>query len=304
MIRSISGLTNITRNKAVRSLKFIISILVIAVILGVAFQYYQSLQETAPETPDQSYLEVKFFDLGQADCTLIRNGTHTMLIDTGANQTASKLVGILKSMEISSINVLVGTHPHEDHIGGMDAVIKQFKIETIYMPDVVTTTQTFSDVLDAIEAKALKITHPEAGTIFDFGSARCTVLAPNSTHYEDINNYSIVIKTDFGKNSFLFMGDAENTSELEMLSKKYDLKADVLKVGHHGSDSSTGTEFLKAVSPRYAVIFIGKDNDYGHPSAQTLQKLNDNNVIIFRTDLNGTVTVKSDGNDLTFTTDR
>jgi len=285
-------------------LKFIISILVIAVILGVAFQYYQSLQETAPETPDQSYLEVKFFDLGQADCTLIRNGTHTMLIDTGANQTASKLVGILKSMEISSINVLVGTHPHEDHIGGMDAVIKQFKIETIYMPDVVTTTQTFSDVLDAIEAKALKITHPEAGTIFDFGSARCTVLAPNSTHYEDINNYSIVIKTDFGKNSFLFMGDAENTSELEMLSKKYDLKADVLKVGHHGSDSSTGTEFLKAVSPRYAVIFIGKDNDYGHPSAQTLQKLNDNNVIIFRTDLNGTVTVKSDGNDLTFTTDR
>jgi len=284
--------------------KFIISILIIAVILGAVFQYYQNQQNAPPETPDLNYLEVKFFDLGQADCTLIRNGTQTMLIDAGTNQTSSKLVGILKNLGISSINVLIGTHPHEDHIGGMDAVIKQFKIDSIYMPDVVTTTETFSDVLEAIEAKGLKISHPEAGTAFELGSARFDFLAPNSTHYEDINNYSIVIKLVFGKNSFLFMGDAENVSEQEMLAKQYDLKADVLKVGHHGSNSSTGVDFLKAVSPRYAVIFVGKDNDYGHPSTQTLQKLIENDIQIFRTDLNGTVTFKSDGNILTIATEK
>jgi competence protein ComEC len=236
-------------------------------------------------------LKVSFIDVGQADCTIIQYGNSKMIIDAGGNSTANSLVSKIKNMGINKFDVVVGTHPHEDHIGGMDAVINNFSIGTIYMPKVSNNTQTFKDVLVAIQNKGLNVTTPIPGDTFTLGQdVQFTILAPNGTGYGDLNSYSIVIKMIYGHTSFLFTGDAEMDSEREMISKGYDLKADVLKVGHHGSTSSTSPEFLKAVSPKYSVIFVGKDNTYGHPHQATVDKLNVAGTKIYRTDLNGTIT--------------
>jgi competence protein ComEC len=183
----------------------------------------------------------------------------------------------------------------------MDVVIQKFQIGKVYMPKVTTNTRTFEDVLLAVKETGLKITSPIAGSTITLDPAiKVEVLAPNSTKYEDLNNYSIVLKVTYGKTSFLLTGDAERESEKEMLAKSYNLKADVLKVGHHGSNSSTSAAFLKAVAPRYTVICVGKDNDdYGHPKQAILDRLSRARVKIFRTDLNGTIIAESDGEKVT-----
>jgi competence protein ComEC len=280
---------------------YLILVLALLVVLSVSCQFLPStiLQTSAP-----AGLRVTFLDVGQADSILIQVDGSTMLIDAGTNSTADKLVNMLKSKGINKFDVIAGTHPHEDHIGGMDAVINSFNIEKIYMPQVSTTTKTFDDVLQAIKNHGLVITSPEPGTSFSLNSAICTILAPNSPQYEDLNDYSIVIQLLYGNTSFLFTGDAQADSEKEILAKGYTLQSDVLKVGHHGSSSSTSPEFLKAVSPRYAIISVGKDNDYGHPHRETLDKLNASGINIFRTDLNGSITFNSDGGKLTIKTEK
>ena len=259
------------------------------------------LASTTTSTVNEK-LEVYYLDVGQGNSEIIRCGNDTMLIDAGTNASTNTLITDIKSLGITKFDVVVGTHPHEDHIGGMDAVINDFDIGTIYMPKVTTTTKTFTDVMTAIKNKDLTITAPMPGATFSLGDAQCTILAPNSSKYDDLNNYSIVIKVTFGSNSFLFTGDAETPSEQEMLAKGFDLTADVLKVGHHGSNSSTSPEFLAAVSPEYAVIEVGAGNDYGHPHQVTSDKLSAANVKVFWTDLNGTVTITSDGKNLTIRT--
>jgi competence protein ComEC len=258
---------------------------------------------TSTQTPTSGSsqpLTVSFLNVGQADCTVIQYGNSTMIIDAGGNSGAASLVTKLKSMGITKFDVVIGTHPHEDHIGGLDAVINNFDIGTIYMPRVSNNTKTFEDVLTAIKNKGLTVTTPVPGAIFTLGGAvQCTSLAPNSQSYSELNSYSIVLKVTFSGRAFLFTGDAEVDSEREMLAKGYDLKAEVLKVGHHGSTSSTSAEFLKAVSPKYAVIFVGIDNTYGHPHQETLDKLIAAGVKIYRTDLSGgTIKFVVSGSDL------
>ena len=170
------------------------------------------------------------------------------------------------------------------------------------MPKATSNTKTFRDVVSAIKAKGMKATVPTVGETFKVGTATATILAPNSSSYEDINNTSIVIRLTFGSNSFMFDGDAEDVSENEMLSKGFNISADLLKVGHHGSSSSTTQNFLNKVNPKYAVISVGKGNTYGHPTQSTMSKLKAKNISVYRTDENGTIVATSDGKNITFNT--
>jgi competence protein ComEC len=257
--------------------------------------------ESKPGTSGRD-LTVSFIDVGQADCILVKAPGGYMLIDAGNNSDSNLVIDYIKKQGIEKLDVVVGTHPHEDHIGGLDAVINTFDIGKVYMPKVAHTTQTYEDVLIAIQNKGLKITTPTPGTTFNLGEASCTILAPNSSNYEDLNNYSIVIRMEYGNTSFLFSGDAEDISEREMLNKGFDLSADLLKVGHHGSDSSTTQAFLDIVNPTYAVVMVGKDNSYGHPSIVVMERLKAKGITVFRTDENGTIIAISDGNNINFNT--
>ena len=253
-----------------------------------------------PTTSVNGTLKVHYINVGQGDSILIQQGSKNMLIDTGTNASTNSLMAYLQSLNIKKIDVLVLTHPHEDHIGGADAVIKAFDIKTLYMNKVTTTTKTYKDVINAMISKGLKPTAPNAGDSFKLGSENCTILSPINTDYKDLNTYSIVIKLVYGNNKFLFTGDAQASNEEDMINKGYDLSADVLKVGHHGSDTSTTDAFLSKVNPKYAVISCGKDNDYGHPHKSTMDKLQAKGVSVYRTDESGTIVCTSNGKKISF----
>ncbi len=246
-------------------------------------------------------LEVHYIDVGQADAILVEQGDHAMLIDAGNNADTDLVTSYLPGQGIASLDVLVGTHPHEDHIGSLDAVINQFDIGEIYMPELTATTQTFEDVITAITNKGMSISSPTVGTQFNLGEAVCTILGPLGSEGDDANTYSIVIKVEYGNNSFLFTGDAETVNESAMIAAGEDLSADVLKVGHHGSSSSSSQAFVDAVNPTYAIISVGPaPNEYGHPTSATLDRLYSNAIQVFRTDLQGTIIATSDGQTISF----
>lgn len=255
-------------------------------------------EESKSKAPEE--LKVHFIDVGQADSILIQQGNQAMLVDAGNKADDKTVKSYLDKVGVKELNTVIGTHPHEDHIGGMDYIINSFKIGKVYMPKATATTKTFENVLTAIKNKGMSITSPKVGESFNIGQAKCTILAPNGTKYEDLNNYSIVVKVEFGQNSFLLTGDAEAISEMEMVKANANLKADVLKVGHHGSKSSTCANFLSSVNPKYAVISVGKGNDYGHPAQATMDRLKSANIQVFRTDENGTIIATSDGKTINF----
>lgn len=248
-------------------------------------------------------LIVHFLDVGQADSILLQlPNDETMLIDAGNNGDGDFVVNYIHNLGILKIDYLIGTHPHEDHIGGLDDVIKSFEIGQIYMPRVTHTTKSFEDVLLAIKAKDKKINSAKARiAILAEPDLKAYFLSPSRDDYEDLNHWSAVIKIEYGNTSFLFTGDAEEINELEMLaSSTLNPNVDVLKVGHHGSHSSTSKAFLDAVSPHYAVISVGKDNNYGHPSPLVLDKLYQRDITVLRTDELGTIKCFSDGEKIWF----
>lgn len=238
-------------------------------------------------------LLVYFIDVGQADSILIRNDNYTMLIDAGNNLDGEKLVNYIKSLGISRLNYVVATHAHEDHIGGMNDIINNFKIDKFYMPDVISTTKTFEDMLDALSNNNLKYNTPTIDEQLKLGNAILNILHVGNSS-KDLNDSSIVLKLTFGNNTFLFMGDATSEVEKQLLEKN--ISSDVLKVGHHGSKYSTSKVFLDKVNPKYAVISVGLNNSYDHPNKVTLDKLEKRNIKLYRTDKNGTIIFNSDGN--------
>ena len=261
----------------------------------------------ASQTAPEGTLQVYYFDVGQADSELIclATGEH-ILIDAGTSSTQEELVRQLRSLGAETLDLVVATHPHADHIGGMAAVLEALTVEQIVMPvtsdSSTPTTQTYEALLDAIGEEGLTVTPAQAGEeIWNGGGASLQVLAPNAQSYGDLNDYSVVLRLVYGADSFLFTGDAEETSEEEMLSRGWTLNATVLKCGHHGSETSTSQPFLDAVRPQYAVISCGVDNDYGHPDQVTLDRLEAAGAEVFRTDLQGTIVAFTEGFGVTMT---
>lgn len=252
------------------------------------------------ENDDVNKLEIYYFDVGQADSILIKENNYNILIDAGNNEDGENLVNYLKNdLNINKFNMVVGTHPHEDHIGGLDNIIDEFDIDTILMPNATSTSKTFESVLNSIENKNYKITVPKIDEEFNYNNIKLKVLY-TGTNEKDLNNNSIVLKLTYFNNKFLFTGDATSKVEKKLLKK--DIESDVLKIGHHGSEYSTTNDFLDKVNPKYAIIEVGKNNTYKHPKQITLDKLNAKNIKIYRTDLDGTIKLTSDGNNITFET--
>lgn len=246
-------------------------------------------------------LKVYITDVGQADSILIRDGNYNMLIDAGNNSDGKKLVKYYKELGITSFKYVFASHPHEDHIGGMDDIINNFDIENFYMPDKLSTTKTFEDMLDALERKNLKYIVPKVNDKLSLNNSNIDVIYVGSDE-SDINDSSIVLKLNYFSNSFLFTGDLGSNKEKEILNSGANIKADVLKVGHHGSSYSTASSFLDKVNPSFAAISVGKNNIYKHPATSTLEKLNKKGIKVYRTDLDGTILFESNGKDISVST--
>ena len=244
---------------------------------------------------DHSVLKVHYIDVGQGDSILIQSGDSNMLIDAGERQYSHSLISYLKDKGVIKLDYVIGTHPHSDHIGGLGDIIDNFVIGKIIMPDAMNTSKTFEDLLDTISKNNLKITKPIIGTEYTIGRASFVIIAPNGTDYKSLNDYSVGIKLVNNENSFVFTGDAEIYSEDEMLQNGIDLKADVLKLAHHGSSTSNSDDFLDAVDPIICVVSAKKDNPYGHPHVEIMKAMMDRNIEMYRTDEQGTIVLESDG---------
>lgn len=253
------------------------------------------------QAPADGQLSAIFLDVGQADAALLTfpNGRH-MLVDGGNNNDGEKICDYLREAGVERLEYMVATHPHEDHIGGLDEVLEQFRVDNVYAPVLddgdVPTTKTYEDFLTAVEAEGCGLTPAAAGDrLLEESGLSVEVLSPAGSGYTELNDYSIVLRVDLGQTSWLHTGDAEALVEAEMLEGGYDVSADLLKVGHHGSDSSSSAAFLQQVKPANAVISCGADNSYGHPHASTLEALENTGANLWRTDLQGSIRAVSDG---------
>ena len=255
-----------------------------------------------PTVPGSSF-EVHFIDVGQADAILVLCDGKAMLIDGGNKADSNVMFTYLKKHNISHLDYVIGTHGHEDHIGGIPGALQYATVGTAYCSVTSYNSQAFRNFVSALNNRGASITIPQAGLTFKLGSATCTILAVDPKA-DDPNNTSIVMRIVYGETSFLFTGDAEREVEQTLLNSGVELKSTVLKVGHHGSNSSTTYPFLREVMPEYAVICVGKGNSYGHPTANTLSRLRDADVTTFRTDMQGDIICVSDGKSVTFTVSR
>lgn len=293
------------KKKKLRKQPLLVVILLCAVLIyNMAISYSNEEEpktkevgnEIIEDSPDN--LNIYFLDVGQADSILITNKKQNMLIDAGNNEDGPKLVKYFQELGITEFSYIVGTHPHEDHIGGLDDIINNFNTKEILLPDAYTTTKTFNDVLDAIENKHLEITVPEVGNTYKLGDANLEIIYTGDDT-SDLNDTSIIIKITFGETTYLFTGDATEKVEKTIVSK--DIQSDVLKVAHHGSKYSTKDEFLNVVNPSYAIISVGKNNTYKHPDNGTIDRIKKYTPNVYRTDELGTIKITSDGTNINIT---
>jgi competence protein ComEC len=246
---------------------------------------------------------IEFIDVGQGDSILIQCDGHYMLIDGGPSSASSVVYTILKNSEIDYLDYMIATHPDADHIGGLSGALNYAKVGVCYSPVTTHDTKTFESLVKYLNKQNVSVTVPSAGTSFQLGRADVEILGPIERS-SDTNNNSIVTRVVFGNTAFLFMGDAEIEEENSLIEAGVNLSCDVLKAGHHGSSGSTGSEFLRKAAPDYAVFSVGSENSYGHPTDETLARLEACGVSIYRTDMQGDVVCQSDGNVITFVTEK
>lgn len=276
--------------------KLIVIMLSVALILGIT--------PMKSDAATKRYMSVHFINIGQGDAIYIKGPYgEDILIDGGNNSKGNDVVNYLKKQKVDDIEILIATHPDADHIGGLDNVLKAFNVENIYAPKVSHTTQTFKDFLTAVKNEKKTIKTAQKGVKLSIKGVTASFVAPVKTYSKsDLNNWSAVVKMTYGKKSFLFTGDAETKSEKDMINSKQNLTANVIKIGHHGAKTSTSPEFLNKVKPQYAIISDGKNNSYGHPTSEVLNRLKSAKVNVYRTDKQGTIIAKTDGSAITFNT--
>lgn len=281
-----------------KKIRIILLICLCLLVVGCANPFVESDDKTSVSTFSGDTLRVNYIDVGQGDSIFIQlPNNESMLIDAGEAFEADNVINYLNNLGIKKIDYVVGTHPHTDHIGGLEEVINTFDIGSIYMPRASSTSKTYEDLLTAISNKGLKVKTAKSGVVvLDDNNLKLEFIAPNSDNYSELNNYSAVLKLTYLDNTFLFMGDAETLSENEITSN---VDADVIKVGHHGSDSSSSLEFVKKVSPEYAIIMVGEGNSYNHPYQSIIDRYESVGAKVLRTDLDGNIVCDSDGVDVT-----
>ena len=252
------------------------------------------------DLPVKGSFKVHFIDVGQADCALIECNGEYALIDGGNTDDTELVVDYLAEQDVDRLSLVVGTHYHEDHIGGLPGILKAYSADTVWTSAVSYYNGYVNAFLNAAKSYSDELLYPKIGDTYRLGGATITMLGPVRTNYEDLNDTSLVLMVTYGKTRFLFTGDMEQIAESDLLASGADVKADVLKVGHHGSYSSTSYWFLRAVAPTYAVISAGGSNDYGHPHDSTLSQLKNADVVIYRTDQMYSIVATSDGSNISF----
>jgi len=259
---------------------------------------FLTIQEGQKTNVHGGLVEVHFIDVGQGDSIYIKTPTQDILIDGGQREQGDTVVEYLKSQDVDDLELVIGTHPHSDHIGGLISVLEEIPVKEVMDPGIEHTSKTFEDYLTLIDKKDIIFTIGRAGMkkIYEDGTA-IEVLSPADPDEQSLNDASIVSKLTFGDISFLFAGDAESKSEEEMIKSDYELKSTFLKAGHHGSSTSTSDNFLEAVSPEAVIIMCGADNSYGHPHEETLEKLQKAGTKVYRTDQLGTIVAETNGVD-------
>lgn len=244
-------------------------------------------------------LIVNYINVGESDCVLIQSDKHNMLIDAGNNDDGDDIVKYLNTKKVKELDYIICTHPHADHIGGMDDVVKSVTVDKAIMADLTNDTETYRDLEKSIQEKKIPVVDPNVGNKYVLGKAFFTIIGPTERNTSNINDNSVAIRLINGKTSFIFIGDSEKEEIEDILKNKINLDSDVYMCGHHGSDTSTTAELLDRVTPKYAIISVGKNN-YGHPGDNTLALLAKDKIATYRTDENGTITAISTGTKITF----
>ncbi|WP_291574015.1 ComEC/Rec2 family competence protein [Clostridium sp. UBA4548] len=288
---------------------FLIPFTVVILILcfsfiGKAISLLTKATSSSHYLPSNYDLKVHFLNVGQGDCILIESYDKNLLIDSGPNTSSKKVIRYLHKHNIKKLDYVIATHPHEDHIGAMDDIISKFTVDNFFAPKIASHNTDFLNLVTELSQKKKKINVSKSGLEFNINeNTKLTFLSPQEDNYDNLNNYSTVIKLQFKQISFLFTGDSEKLIEEELIKGQADLAAQVLKIGHHGSKTSSSKNFVSRVNPTYAVISCGLGNDYGHPDKATLNTLTELKIKSYRTDKQGDIIFASDGKNLSsFTT--
>ena len=269
-------------------------------ILCILLVSFISLLFPAALAEDSAGLYAYFLDVGQGDATVIVCDGEVMMIDGGPSSASQFIFSFLRNtLQIDHIDVMIATHPHADHAGGLSAALNACSVDVLYTSETNYDTKTWQSVLKYADEQGTPVVIPYPGDTFDLGSATVEILGPLWYHNE-LNDMSLIIKITYGDTSFLITGDAEWEAEHDLLDAGVDLSADLLRVAHHGSNTSTSYQFLRAVAPTYGIISVGAGNSYGHPNEETLSRLSDADVVVLRTDELGTIECYSDGAELFF----